>query len=175
MPESLDQGPAGAIPFAPPGEQSETSQPEVIEGLDTFDLTNVDTNRPLLPEGLQRMRLVGFATKAQKAKGDEPSLGKNLVVTLETVNQVTATNGRVLAPGFKHNETISLVQTDKYDPSQRLAQLQECFLGKKQPWCSKDFYGREGDVHFTISRSLEFGDQNRANFRRKQVTAPKLG
>lgn len=140
-----------------------------VPELDILDLTNVETNRPLMPEGTTRMVLKGFKTEENKAKS-----GKNLLVILETTQALTATNGKPLSPGWRHTERISLVQTEKYDPKENLARLQECFLGVKGPFKSSELINREGEVKVKIERSDEFGNQNRITFIKKKVDAPTL-
>jgi len=115
-----------------------------IDQLEELDLSNVDTSRPLIT-GPQRVRIVKMEVVKSK-NGD----WKNLNVVLGLVNGTKTKDGKEVNPGFQHTETITLKRTEKYEPTENLARLQECFLGKKGRWNSSEMYGAEGDVRFDI-------------------------
>lgn len=139
-----------------------TDTPEVaIDQLDELDLTNVDTNRPLIKEGT----LVKFKLTKIEVKDNSKKTGKNAQVHLALVDPLPAKdtkNGdRDLKPGFTLIETVSLVPTENYKPTERLAQIQECFTGVKGKWNTQDIMNREGTCRIGIESDPQYGDRNR--------------
>ena len=140
-----------------------------LEQLNTKDLTNVESQRPLLKEGLAEVTLKSLELKDQKS----PKTGKNLIVVLVTNNEQDGREaGKKVAAGYKHTETVSLTATENYNPDERLAALQECFVGTKGRFNAGDMIGRTGTVRFKIESDKDYGDKNRVqSWLKKKVSA----
>lgn len=145
-----------------------------LDQLNEIDLTNVESSRPLLKEGLIKVKLHSMEIKDQKA----PKTGKNLNIVLvtETSNPNREAGKPEVPSGYKHTETISLVTTDGYNPAERLAAVQECFLGVKGKFIPSELIGRVGVVRIKIESDKEFGDKNRVQTwtKKKSGDAPTL-
>lgn len=119
-----------------------------LDLLSEVDLSNVDTARPLLPDKtVCRVRILKL-TVVDSKKGPF----KNMEVVLGFVDPMTTTLGKPLSPNYTHTEVITLKQTEKYDPRENLARLQECFLGTKGKWDTASMIGQEGTVRFRLEQ-----------------------
>lgn len=130
-----------------------------ITELNTIDLTNVEASRAIMKAGDYPFRLDKLELKPQKA----PKTGKNLVVHLVSEGPIPNRDAAqpVIQPGRKHSEVVSLAPTPDYNPAERLAALQECFIGKKGPFNVAEILGRSGNVRMKIEEDAEYGTKNR--------------
>lgn len=151
-------------------EEANVSNVESIDQLNVLDLTNTDTSRPLLKEAVYDIVLHQLELKEQKSK-----LGKNLNVVLKLAKGGEAKDGTPIQAGFTFIETISLVPTEKYNPTENLARLQECFLGVKGRFIAAELIGQTGQVRLKITSDKEYGDQNRVQtWIKKKVSGPAV-
>lgn len=136
----------------------------LLNALDTIDLTKVDRSYPLLEEGTYSLRLAKFEAKPNSRK-----TGHNLQVTLETTTDVSLVtigsdgtkNVKKTKPGWKVNDSFSLVQTDKYNPMERLADIQlACFGEQRKGFKSSEMVGLIITARVTIKDDPEFGRKN---------------
>lgn len=118
---------------------------DILNSLMTEDLSNVQTTFPLLNAGLCKVRVAEISTAPNKT-----NTGNNLKIKFVTVDAQPATRAGVpceIAPGYPIMFTHSLVQTEKFDPRERLAQIMDCFLGKRGSFMPvEQFLGLEGVV-----------------------------
>lgn len=134
-------------------------QVDSIEALDSLDLSNTDTARPLIKDSVQTVRLIKMELKPQKTGS-----GKNLRITLALNTEAPGVDEKTVRAGFQHTETTSLVPTENYNPGENLARVQECFLGKKGRWNSAELIGKLGNVRFRTEKDTGFGPQNRVTW-----------
>lgn len=105
------------------------------EGIDPLglglDLSQVDTSRPCLPEGLYVLEVGAVELKANKAE-----TGRNLVVQFKTVTDAMDHTGAKLIPvGFAVTKYYPMQQSDNPkapDFKRDLAFLQDAVEGTKQ-------------------------------------------
>lgn len=130
-----------------------------LEELNVVDLTNVESTRPIMKAGDYSFKVLGFELKDQKA----PKTGKNLVVNIVSETEIPNKdpNLPIIAAGRKHSEVVSLTPTPDYNPAERLAALQECFIGQKGPFRHTELIGRSGNVRIKIEEDKEYGTKNR--------------
>jgi hypothetical protein len=140
-------------------EEQVMPQIDSIEALNTLDLTNTDTARPVLKEGAYKFKLLRMDLKEQKS-----GKGKNLIIVVGLDQEAPSTEGRIINAGFQHSETISLVPTENYNPAENLARVQECFLGRKGKFNASELLGMQGMVRMRIEDSKEYGKQNRVTW-----------
>lgn len=131
--------------------------------LDSFDLTGVDTTRPLLPANAYRVRVISI--KEQPAK-DKASTNLEITYALEdSATSLPNAKGetKVVSPGFQIYDTISLKVTEKYHPKERLAKFQHCFLGRALPAFNplEQYIGQTGTLRLKPEYSDEFGNKMR--------------
>jgi hypothetical protein len=134
-------------------------QIDSIEALNTLDLTNTDTARPVLKEGAYKFKLLRMELKDQKS-----GKGKNLIVVIGLDQEAPSTEGKVINAGFQHSEQISLVPTENYNPAENLARIQECFLGKKGKFNAGELLGKQGTIRMRVEDSAQYGKQNRVTW-----------
>lgn len=129
-----------------------------ITALDELDLTNVDTNRPLIKkDSLVKVKLTKVETKDNTAK-----TGKVATFTVALVEPAQTVDGKTVQPGFILSDTCSLVATEKYKPTERLARIQECLIGQKGKWNTPEMIGLEGVIRLGIEDDdPAFGARNR--------------
>lgn len=131
---------------------------DILNDLDSMDLSNVETGLPLLPDGLYTLQVAEIETKANK-KGT----GSNLNIKFVTTEPVTDLNGNPVNPGFPLFDLISLVKSEKYDPIPKLAAFKEAVTGTKSGSFNplEQYLGLSVCVKLKIERDAEYGDKNR--------------
>lgn len=96
------------------------------------DLTQVDTQIPVLNKGLYDLQIASFTKEENKEK-----TGYNLKVGFKTTTKETSVQGKEVNPGFPLFIYIPLQNkqggSSSFDFRVRLAQLQEAALGEKRP------------------------------------------
>lgn len=122
---------------------------DILNELQSFDLSKVETSYPLLKTGTYAVRVATAQLEDQKA----PKTGKNLVIKYTLTEATEAVDGRSVNPGFAITERISLTRTfkddgsPKYDPMPRLAQFREAIFGKAEPGVQfmplEQYFGQE--------------------------------
>lgn len=130
---------------------------DILQNLDSMDLTNVETGVPLIPEGLYEVSVLEAKTEPNKKK-----TGHNLSLKFGLTQPTTSLDGKAINPNFPLFTIISLVKTEKYDPRQNLAAFMECFKGTKAGnfLPVEQFIGMTGNVRVKIDDSPEFGKKN---------------
>ena len=129
------------------------------EMLGEIDLTDVDTNMPVLEPQIVRCTVTNMEIKEGKK-------GPVLKIELKTVEPATS-EGRdePVQPGFPLFDNVSLVATEKYDYKPRLAQIQEAILGEKRRGFAplEQYIGQEVDVRTKPegAEDSEYGRQTR--------------
>jgi hypothetical protein len=107
---------------------------DILNQLDSVDLSTVETSYPLLKTGVYPTTVASCQLEDQKA----PKTGKNLVIKYTLTETAESVDGRQVNPGFAIMERISLTKTfkddgsPKYDPLPRLAQFREAIFGKAE-------------------------------------------
>jgi hypothetical protein len=101
-------------------------QVDQLNALLNSDLGDVPTTRPLI-NGLVKLKVKAMAIEENKNKD-----GHNLNCQFALAEPTTAQDGRVVNPGFVIFHTVSLKQTEKYNPAENLAKLREGITGDKK-------------------------------------------
>jgi len=100
-------------------------QVDQLNALLNSDLKDVPTTRPLL-NGLVKLKVRKMSIEENKAKD-----GNNLNCEFATVEPAVATDGRNVNAGLVIFHTVSLKETEKYNPLENLAKLREAITGDK--------------------------------------------
>lgn len=136
--------------------------------LDNVDLAKVDRSFPILKEGAYVVEIAKFETKENKSKN-----GHNLYVTLKLTAPALTVDGKTMNAGFPINDLISLVRTEKYNPLEKLADIQLAALGKQQSgFRFGDYIGRKVTIRLKIEEDEEYGTKNRVARYVKAATTP---
>jgi hypothetical protein len=98
-------------------------QIDQLNALLNSDLSETPTTRPLL-SGLATLKVAEMLVEDNKAKD-----GSNLNIKFVTTEPMTSTDGRAVNAGFPIYHTVSLKQTEKYNPKENLARLREAITG----------------------------------------------
>ena len=127
---------------------------DILNELDSMDLSTVPTGVPVLSPGLVEVSVAELTLTPNK-KGTGQNLNIKMVLTQPAVD----TQGNTVNPGFPIYDRISLVQTDKYDPRPRLAEFKECFTGTKAGAFNplEQYLGLTGSVRTKVEQSDEYG------------------
>ena len=91
------------------------------------NLSEVDTDFPALA-------ICDVACHVDKIETAENSkkTGHNLIIVFKTAEERVSTKDQPVPAGYQITNWISLVQTEKYDPRQNLANFQDAVLGTAQ-------------------------------------------
>ena len=144
---------------------------DILAELENTDLSDVSTERPLLPQGNYVLRVIKVAIEENNKK-----TGHNVNIELETTAPAESEadhrgNTQTIQPGWKVYNTLSLVATPKYSKErilQSLAAFQEAALHEKESGFMYNvnsglFIGAELTASLNIERSDKWGDKNRVN------------
>lgn len=156
-----------------PAEGGEVSAPEIdlLTTLDNVDLTKIDRSFPCIVDGKYNFRIVKFATKENSKK-----TGHNLQVTLELQQDARTDDGKTLHKGFKMTDSFSLVKTERYNPLERLADIQLAAFGEQRKGFKfSDYIGLVITCATTIQDDPEFGKKNRFRYVKKAAGQTALG
>lgn len=128
---------------------------DLSNDLMNMDLSSVQTSFPLVNPGIYPVRVAAISMVDNKEK-----TGKNIKIEFQiTEAAVGVADGQPceIKPGYPLHFNISLVQTEKYDPRQKLAQLMECFLGTKNAAIMplEQFLNLEGTVKVGHSKATD--------------------
>lgn len=131
---------------------------DILNQLQAADLSSVPTGRPILKPCVTPLEIRKIEPVENKA-----GTGHNLNIELITTEELDTEAGEPVNPGFPLYDTISLVQTEKYDPWRRLAELKEAATGDKSGAFGDpaDYVGMIVMANVQIERSEEYGDKNR--------------
>jgi hypothetical protein len=152
------------------------SDPQVL-GILQNDLTDVSTERPVLPEGIVELKVTSI-----KVKENEKTGKTSLQITLATIADLEAQNGAIVHPGFPLTTYIGLVPNDKgtyteEDINRNLAQFKEAALGTKEgafmPLEQYDGCVLTANIGIEIDESGEYPDRNRIKNFFKKGDAPE--
>lgn len=108
-----------------------SEEENVLNQLDSIDLSTVETSYPNLKTGHYHVRVVGCTVEDGKKPG-----AKNLVIKFALTEATEAVDGRQVNPGFVIMQRVSLTKTfkddgsPKYDPMPTLAKFREAIFGK---------------------------------------------
>lgn len=142
----------------------EVSQRPEISGMDELneiDLTNVNTKRTILASGVMKLQLTKIESKPGKPKEGEAAYN-NLTLFFKTVDNQKDKDGKEVLAGHTHVETMTLKKTEKFNPFENLARLQECLLGTKGKWNANALIGQIGDVRMGVQAAEgEYEESNR--------------
>lgn len=142
-------------------------QGDLLSHLDNLDLTSVRTDRPVVKEGTYAFDIKGF-----EAKMNSKNTGHNLNIALAGISEMPTNDGKSVSPGFVLFDLVSLVKTDKYNPAEKLAKIQEAVYGAKQNgFKTAEMVGQRVMLKVTIEDSEEFGQQNRVKWIKKTASA----
>jgi len=122
------------------------------------DLSSVESSFPILPGGMYEVTIAEMKTEANKA-----GTGSNLKMKYTLVNPATARDGKTVNAGFPLFDLISITKTEKYDPTQRLAQFKEAATGNKSGSFApiEQYIGMTMAIQLSVEESAEFGTSNR--------------
>lgn len=130
---------------------------DLLAQLENMDLSEVSTGMPVLPQGLYEVEVL-----ESKSETNKKGTGSNWKLKLGLTQPTTSLDGKSVNPNFPIFTTISLVQTEKYDPKQNLASFLECFTGTKAhkllPF--EQFVSMRGNIRLGVKTSDEYGQQN---------------
>ena len=131
---------------------------DILQNLQSLDLTNVETGMPVLREGL-----VGIEVLEAKIEPNKKGTGSNLNLKFGLTDPWEALDGKAINPGFPLFHTISLVQTEKYNPLQNLAAFKECVTGTKSGnfLPVEQYLNCTGSVRIKNETSEQYGTQTR--------------
>lgn len=134
--------------------------------LQSADLTTIDRSFPVLEEGTCRVKLSKFDTKENRDK-----TGHLLIIDLVLQEPRKTDEGKLMNPGFKFQDMVSLVKTEKYNPLEKLADIQLAVYGEQRKGFSfGDYAGRDVVVRLSIEDDPTYGKRNRVRYiRRKDV------
>ena len=137
-----------------------SNEVSILNELDTLDLSSIETGVPILPARIYSLQVDKVEVVENKKK-----TGHNLTIELSTVNTEEAEGGKVLNPGFKVFDLISLVKTDKYNPIEKLAAFKESATGSKSGNFNppEQYIGAIVQVRLAIEDDKEYGRKNRIN------------
>ena len=134
---------------------------DLLQHLETVDLSTVDRSFPVIKDG----STVVFVFDKFEPKPNKAKTGHNLIITLKLESEAQSTDGKTLKAGFKVTDTLSLVQTDRYNPLEKLADIQLAALGKQQPGFKfSDYLGRKVTCRVTVDDDKEYGMRNRFRY-----------
>ena len=138
--------------------------------LDTDNLEQIDTDFQLLPKGNYPVKVASVEVKHNAEKGTD-----TLAIRMQLETAATKdTKGRLVNVGFPITGRLFVSVTEKHTKdmvSQKLAKLQECFLGKKKmPFDTEDFIGKDGIVSLGIEPAKDgYPERNEVNAYIKKV------
>lgn len=136
---------------------------DLIQHLDNVDLTTLDRSRKVVKGGTYDVTIQKIEVKDTNPTAKNPKKGKRIAITL-ALNTKAELNegGGVVDPGFLIFDSISMTPTDKYNPLERLADIQLATYGaQKVGFKVPDYIGRRAMVKIKIEDSEDYGEQNR--------------
>lgn len=138
----------------------------LLNQLDSIDLTKVDRSFPCLATGKHDFYLRKFEAKINSKK-----TGHNLHITLELAADAKTDDGKTLRKGFKFSDMVSLVQTEQFNPAEKLADIQLAALGAQQKGFKfSELAGKMVTCAVTVSDDPEFGKRNRFRYVKRATT-----
>lgn len=144
---------------------------DILNDNTVVDLTQVRTAAPIL-----KPAVIACILSKVLVEPNKKATGSNMNIELTTVNSVETIDGKVLSPGFKLFDTISLVRTFKedgttvsYDPVPRLVEMIEAITGTKDGSATPrqmveqitGSVGQQIAARTKVEKSEEFGDKTR--------------
>jgi hypothetical protein len=102
--------------------ENENTTPTAIQ-LSDEDCSNIDTSFPLLAASTYELKIIEKTVKPSERQPEKT----NLSLKLETTETGLSTEGEKVAPGMVIFHTISLNQTDKYNPTKAVALFMKTF------------------------------------------------
>lgn len=134
-----------------------------LSTLGDVDLTTVETGIPILAPGTYPVTVV------EMELGEAKKGGGLLTIKLGLTEPCLDEKGQAVQVGFPMFDRVSLVPKDTYNPARRLAELQDCFTGRKAGFDTDDFTGAVGSVIISIEE--EKGEYPRCNRIKRYVKA----
>lgn len=135
---------------------------DVLAHLDNVDLTGIDRSRPIIKAGTYPVRITTIEVKETKPTAKNPAGGHRLAISLACETKVETDENVLLNPGFVLYDSISLSPTEKYNPLERLADIQLATAGvQTKGFKPADYIGQVALIKVKIEESDEYGKQNR--------------
>jgi hypothetical protein len=103
---------------------------DVFDTLANTDLSDVDTNMPVLLPGSYEFTIKGMSRELTKPSEKYPNGGSYLLIELALASEAMSTKDKPLNPGYPLRHTIWLVTTDRYDPHESLAAFSDAAVGR---------------------------------------------
>lgn len=145
---------------------SDNSSVDALSALESYDLSGVDTEFPVLEAGVCDFIIGEMST--ERTKSGE---GTNLVIKLKTAMPWKTRKGEVKQAGFPLRDSV-YIPDDKTSEKgakawqmtqQKLAQLRLSALGSQEGAFGKtdQYIGKTVTARIKIESSTEYGDSNR--------------
>ena len=115
------------------------------------DLTSVDRSTPLIKPGVYDVVI-----KTMEVKDGKKPDAKNLNISLALAQGAETQDGKTVNPGFMLFDLVSLTKTEKYNPAERLADIQLAAFGEQRPgFRIMDYIGKTVQVSVKIEDADE--------------------
>lgn len=144
---------------------------EVLQHLAEVDLTTIDRSRTILKEGQYPMTITSMEPKKVEPNQKNPKGGHKLLIGLSLMTPTKDEEGKDIDIGkWVYFTQVSLTPTEKYNPLERLADIQlACFGAQRKGFNIPDYIGQQVVLKVKVEDSVEYGRQNRERWVPKKV------
>jgi len=144
---------------------------DLLQHLNDIDLTTVDRSRPLIKNGT----VATFVIEKMEVRDAKKEGNHNLNIELRMVTpEVPAEgdDGKTINAGYKVFDLVSLAKTDKYNPAEKLADIQLAVFGEQRKGFKiEEYLNQEVTLTIKVEQSGDYPAQNRVSrWRKKQAT-----
>lgn len=147
---------------------------ELLQHLANVDLTTIDRSRTILKDGQYPMRVVSMEPKKVEPSQKNPKGGHRLQIGLSLMSPTKDEDGKDIdLEKFVYYTNVSLTPTEKYNPLERLADIQlACFGAQRKGFNIPDYLGQSVVLKVKVEDSVEYGKQNRERWVPKKGNGP---
>lgn len=154
---------------------------DLIAHLDSVDLTKVDRSQPVFKPTSVSVTITKMEVLPTKPTEKNPTGGHRLSIHLALNEKAETVDGKWVEPNPAKPvifDSVSLKQTEKFNPLERLADIQLATYGaQRQGFKPADYVGQTAVVKLKSEDSDDYGLQTRVVrwVPKKQVTGTSLG